>query len=61
MAPTQDDLGQAWAAAMRRGDDAAAWAVNDAVLAARDPASADDPAVPQIRPDRLPEIDPGRH
>ncbi|MGH7212584.1 MAG: hypothetical protein ACREF1_14120, partial [Acetobacteraceae bacterium] len=32
--------------AMRRGDFAAAWAISDAVLAARDPAGRDDPALP---------------
>ena len=31
---------------MRRGDFAAAWAISDAVLAARDPASRDDPRLP---------------
>ena len=35
-----------WFAAMQRGDFAAAWAISDAVLAARDPAEADDPALP---------------
>ncbi len=35
-----------WFAAMRRGDFAAAWAISDAVLVARDPAEADDPALP---------------
>lgn len=35
-----------WIAAVRRGDFAAAWAINDAVLAARDPATRDDPALP---------------
>ena len=35
-----------WFAAMRRGDFAAAWAISDAVLAARDPAAVDDPALP---------------
>jgi hypothetical protein len=33
-------------AAMRRGDFAAAWAISDAVLAARDPATRDDPRLP---------------
>src|SRR4051794_10437435 len=36
----------AWRRAMRRGDFEAAWAVNDAVLAGRDPAAADDPSLP---------------
>jgi hypothetical protein len=36
----------AWVAAMRRGDFAAAWAVSDAVLAAGDPATRDDPRLP---------------
>ena len=31
---------------MRRGDFGAAWAISDAVLAARDPAESDDPALP---------------
>ncbi len=34
---------------MRRGDFAAAWAVSDAVLAARDPATRDDPRLPYHR------------
>ena len=38
--------GQAWDAAMRQGDFRAAWAVSDAVLAARDPATRDDPRLP---------------
>ena len=38
--------GQHWLAAMRAGDFRAAWAVSDAVLAARDPAGRDDPAQP---------------
>jgi len=33
-------------AAMRRGDFAAAWRISDAVLAARDPATRDDPRLP---------------
>ena len=36
----------AWDDAARRGDWPAAWAINDAVLAARDPATRDDPAQP---------------
>lgn len=36
-------------AAMRRGDFAAAWAVSDAVLAARDTATRDDPRLPYHR------------
>jgi len=38
--------GQHWLAAMRAGDFPAAWAVSDAVLAARDPAQRDDPTQP---------------
>jgi hypothetical protein len=38
-----------WIAAMRRNDHEAAWAVSDAVLAARDPAARDDPALPYHR------------
>ena len=38
-----------WIAAMRRGDYRSAWAINDAVLAARDPAGRDDPALPYHR------------
>jgi hypothetical protein len=37
---------QAWLDAMRAGDFEAAWAVNDLVLAGRDPAERDDPAKP---------------
>jgi hypothetical protein len=40
------DLTGAWLAAMRAGDFAAAWAVSDAVLAARDPDTRDDPRLP---------------
>lgn len=43
------DLGRAWMEAMRGGDWAGAWAVCDAVLAARDPAARDDPALPYHR------------
>ncbi len=35
-----------WLAAMRAGDFPAAWAVSDAVLTARDPATRDDPRLP---------------
>lgn len=35
-----------WLAAMRAGDFPSAWAVSDAVLAARDPATRDDPCLP---------------
>jgi hypothetical protein len=35
-----------WMAAMRRGDCATAWAINDAVLAGRDPAERDDARLP---------------
>ena len=49
-APSRDvgsrDAGAAWRDAMRRGDFPAAWAVSDAVLAARDRAASDDPALP---------------
>lgn len=41
-----DDLGAAWLAAAHGGDCAAAWAINDAVLAARDPATRDDAGRP---------------
>src|SRR3954454_22907480 len=40
------NLESEWLTAMRRGDYAAAWAINDAVLAARDAATRDDPRVP---------------
>jgi len=40
------DRAGAWLAAMRAGDFAAAWAVSDAVLAARDPDTRDDPRLP---------------
>ncbi|MBV9734532.1 MAG: hypothetical protein JO209_01385 [Acidisphaera sp.] len=40
------DLAALWTAAMRRGDMAGAWALSDAVLAARDPARRDDPRLP---------------
>ena len=36
----------AWDAAIRAGDFPAAWAISDAVLAGRDPATRDDPALP---------------
>lgn len=36
----------AWEAAARRGDWNTAWAINDATLAARDPATRDDPRLP---------------
>ncbi len=35
-----------WAALMRAGDFAAAWRISDAVMAARDPTTRDDPALP---------------
>ncbi len=35
-----------WAGVMRAGDFAAGWRISDAVLAARDPATRDDPALP---------------
>ena len=38
--------GAHWAAAMRAGAFADAWAISDAVLRARDPATRDDPALP---------------
>ncbi len=40
------DLQADWIAAMRDDDHPAAWSVSDAVLAARDPATRDDPALP---------------
>jgi hypothetical protein len=40
------DLNQAWTDAMRAGDYAAAWTINDKVLAGRDPAERDDPKLP---------------
>ena len=40
---------QAWLAATVRGDDAAAWAVNDATLQARDLTTRDDPRLPYHR------------
>ncbi len=40
------NAGQRWIEAMRSGDFAAAWAVSDAVLAGRDPATRDDPRLP---------------
>ena len=41
-----DDPGTRWLSAMHRGNFAAAWDVSDAVLAARDPATRNDPAAP---------------
>ena len=38
-----------WMAAMRRGDFDAAWAISDSVIAARNPAARDDPAIPYHR------------
>ena len=46
MADINGNPGLAWAAAMRAGDFRAAWAVSDAVLAARSPAARDDPRLP---------------
>ncbi len=40
------DLNQAWVGAMRAGDHAAAFRINDLVLAGRDPAQRDDPSLP---------------
>ena len=40
------NAGQRWLDAMLSGDFPAAWAVSDAVLAARDPATRDDPRLP---------------
>lgn len=40
------DPGQQWIEAMRSDDFDRAWAISDAVLAARDPATRDDPALP---------------
>ncbi|MEK7342252.1 MAG: glycosyltransferase family 9 protein [Pseudomonadota bacterium] len=44
MATVED--GARWVAAMRANDHAAAWALSDAVLKARDPATRDDPCLP---------------
>ncbi len=44
-----DDPGRRWTAAMRRGDFAAAHAVSDGVLAARDPGDRDNPGLPYHR------------
>ena len=41
-----EDHNAAWVAAMRVGDYATAWDINDAVLAARDPSARDDPRLP---------------
>lgn len=41
-----EPAGQQWLDAMRRGDFPAAWTVSDAVLAARDPTTRDNPALP---------------
>ena len=43
---SQIDQGTRWLDAMYRGDWATAWAVQDAVLSGRDPATRDDPARP---------------
>jgi hypothetical protein len=43
---TDANTAAAWRRAMHRGDYAAAWMINDAVLAARDPATRDDPRLP---------------
>ena len=40
------DIEADWMAAMRRGDFPAAWEISDQVLALRDPATRDDPALP---------------
>lgn len=40
------DPGSTWVTAMREGEWERAWRVNDAVLAARDPATCDDPTLP---------------
>jgi len=45
-APPPEDVGERWEAAMRAGDFAAAWRASDASLAARDPATRDDPRLP---------------
>jgi len=42
----QGDHHTAWREAMRRGDLATAWTINDAVLAARDPSDRDNPRLP---------------
>ena len=41
-----DPTGARWLHAMRRGDFATAWTISDAVLAAHDPATRDDPRLP---------------
>jgi hypothetical protein len=43
------DLQSEWMNAMRRADYAAAWDISDSVLAARDPGTRDDPALPYHR------------
>lgn len=43
------DAAERWTRAMRTGDVALAWTISDAVLAARDPATRDDPALPYHR------------
>ncbi len=44
-----DGLEDSWMAAMRRGDDQAAWAIADRVLRQADPATRDDPTQPYHR------------
>ena len=46
MTDARNEAHTEWMAAMRRCDHRAAWAVSDRVLAARDPATRDDPAQP---------------
>ncbi len=41
-----DDTQTQWMAAMRSGDNAAAWAISNRVLASRDPSTRDDPSLP---------------
>ena len=45
IAKSMNDAGQSWVRAMREARFAEAWALSDAVLATRDPAQRDDPAV----------------
>ena len=45
IAKSMNDAGQSWVRAMREARFAEAWALSDAVLAKRDPAQRDDPAV----------------
>ena len=46
LTPDAANAGDAWVACMRAGDFAGAWAIGDAMLSARDPATRDDPGQP---------------